>query len=545
MTNQEREKTKRAVIKFRQEPDFFIEKILGTETLEEYQRLLCRLFAKHDKLAVKACHSVGKTFIMARLALAFLYCYKGAKVITTAPTHRQVVKLLWGEIRSAKNKATTFLDGKLLTNELVIDDDWYAMGFSPEKGVSSNSSEQQGSSFQGFHAPYILIIFDEATGISKDIYTMAEGLTTSGAIVKWVCIANPTSRSSEFFKICNSAEWYVHTINCFDSPNMIANGFIDIEKVKEELEILRLLNDTDRIDRIRNYKKPNSNLINAQFVMSKCYTWGLRHPLTLSKILGEFPESDDNTAVKYEHVTRAIAREYFINPLTDDVSIGVDVARYGDDLSVITVLQGKKQLFKEKIKKGDGTEVAGAVVAMIHKFPRAPRISVAVDATGIGSGVFDILVDEKRLKHISSNVALHEIHFGSSVKHINKEEEERLKKLYENYKAYIFDELDRALRDELDILDEEVYETELCSILIKYSRSGRLVIESKEEFKARLKHSSDESDSLALANLARTLAPAYGTIAAEYSKNPDENFQRDRRNANPFKTAGRIKVKEY
>jgi len=271
--------------------DVWIEEVLG-DKLEEYQREICDLIVKYDRLNVKACHAVGKTWTLARVGLAFLYLYAGSKIITTAPTYRQVEKLLWGEIRAAKKRAKVALDGKQNLTELILDDDWYMMGFSPKVGAASDSGEQKDSSFQGFHAKYILIIFDEATGISRDVYTMAEGLVTSGYIVKWVCIANPTSRGSQFFKNCKKADWYTHTINCFDSPNMKANGFNTLEDVAEEINILRSLGDESRLDRIKTYLKPNHYLLSAQWALARFYEWGFDHPLTKSKILGEFTTID-------------------------------------------------------------------------------------------------------------------------------------------------------------------------------------------------------------------------------------------------------------
>jgi len=74
-------------------PQLFIEKVLGCSTMEAYQVNICNTVAEYDRVAVSACHAVGKTFLMARIVLWFLYCYPGDKIITTAPTNRQVEML--------------------------------------------------------------------------------------------------------------------------------------------------------------------------------------------------------------------------------------------------------------------------------------------------------------------------------------------------------------------------------------------------------------------------------------------------------------------
>lgn len=524
----------------RKRPDVFIEKVIG-DTLEDYQKEVCHSFVKHDRLAIPACHAVGKTFLMGRITLAFLSCYKNSIVITTAPTHRQVVALLWGEIRKAHKRSETALGGKLLTNSLTIDDDWYAMGFSPQKGAGTDSTEQQGSSFQGFHARYVLIIFDEATGVPRDVYTMAEGLMTSGVIVKWVCIANPTTRASEFFKITKQADWAVHGINCFDSPNMKANGFTNVARVELELSRLRKLSDQDRLARIKAYKKPNGHLLSAQWAIAKIYQWGFGHPLTKSKILGEFPDTEDNTIIKWQNIQKAFDRED--EPAPGDVRrIGLDVARFGEDSTVFTEMLGKVVTRIEADIKKSNTEVAGQAIAFILDSDKGAETHVVVDATGVGSGVVDILKDARRDGDLPDNVFIHEVHFAQAVMHPNPDKEKELRKTYHNLKSYIFDKLNEDIRDELTLPREEVYEEELPALLFTYSKQGKLLVEGKDDFKARYGKSPDYADSLALCNASKYLSKTHGSFTALAEKKVPKPFSK--RDRNRRKRSG-IKVTEY
>ena len=514
--------------------DVWIEEILG-DILEDYQKTVCSLIVKHDRLNVKACHAVGKTFLLGRVGLAFLYLYAGSKIITTAPTYRQVEKLLWGEIRAAKKRSLVPLDGKQNLTEIKIDDDWFMMGFSPKVGAASDNGEQNDSSFQGFHAKYILIIFDEATGISKDVYTMAEGLVTSGKIVKWVCIANPTSRGSQFFKNCKKADWYTHTINCFDSPNMKANGFNNKQDVADEIAHLRTLNDEGRLERIKNYDKPNHYLLSAQWAMARFFEWGFEHPLSKSKILGEFPDTSDDTIIDYASLSTAFDREVEIQP-EDKRYIGVDVARFGDDTTVITELIGSKWVSWHKMGKMRNTEVAGAVIAMVKEFTDYRPTHIQVDATGVGSGVMDILHEHFNETDYRFPIWVHEIHFGQGAEDEDKEEETKAKKTYLNLKAKMFDMLNEDLFKHLDLPYEEVYEDELTTLLYKFNRQGKMQMQSKEDYKKIMGFSPDHADSLALANWGRYCDNHYGSfedIQAPESQhthaNNKRNFKEDSR----------------
>lgn len=492
-------------------PAKFITGILGEEALEDYHYRICSAVNEYDRIAIKACHAVGKTWICGRLVPWFISTHKNSIVITTAPTNRQVETLLWGEIRKAVRRSKTRLGGSLLTKKWTIDDDWYAMGFSPQAGADSGSNEQQGSSFQGFHAKHVMIIFDEATGIPKDLYTMAEGLLTSGVTVKWICIANPTSSTSEFFQICKKAEWHVLTINCFDSPNMKANGFTNRAELSEEIDYLKTLSDHDRLKRIKNYKKPNGYLLSAQWAVAKLYEWGFDHPLAKSKVLGEFPSTSDDVIVKWESMQNAVNRDYVDLSYTKRY-IGVDPARFGDDLTVITEItdntwRGKYVSMKEEI-----SETSGRVVKLLLAGDMSKETHIGVDTIGVGAGVYSDLKEMKRLKELPENIYIHEVIFSSTHYSDNEKEQEEKEKHYENLKAYIFDKLNEDLRDRLSMPPEEIYQEETVNIFFKYSKKGKLLVESKDDYKKRMKKSPDTSDSLAICNYMRYMKPSYGSF---------------------------------
>ena len=140
--------------------EFHIRTVQGCESLLAKQSEICGLLSKHERVAVKACHGVGKTFVAARIVLAFGSSFPGSKIITTAPTGRLVKELLWSEIRSGFEQSRYKLGGEMLSTKWDLGPDWYALGFSPQKGTES---VQTPTNFQCFHAPQVLIIFDEAT----------------------------------------------------------------------------------------------------------------------------------------------------------------------------------------------------------------------------------------------------------------------------------------------------------------------------------------------------------------------------------------------
>lgn len=482
-----------AVLAAQKNPYIFINNVLGVDTLEEYQRRVIDTVWANDRTAVSACHDVGKTFLAARLAMTFLNVFPNSKVITTAPTYNQVERILWSELRAAHAKAKFPLGGRLNMTDWTFNPEWFALGFSP-KNEAGTLDEGQGtqSSFQGFHAPYLFLIFDEATGIQPGVWDMAEGLLTS-ANVKFLAIGNPTSTNSRFYQCFRSKEWAKVYLSCFDSPNLIANGITDVKKLEKELEKYKAMSDKQALEYVSKYKVVAPYLLTAKWVVQNAAKWGLDHPLTVSKILGKFPKTSDKALVSLTTVEESFERSYEPTP-SDRKTIGVDVARYGSDSSVLTGLHGKRQTDYRQCNKFDANEVAGEAISMSREMGGADII--VIDETGMGSGVVDLLNDEIG-KALPKNCEVRGVQFGETC------EDDEDKAMFSNMKARMFGLLRDDMKgpDGLVLLNESIYLEELPTIQFSYNKKGQMVMESKDEYKKRTKRPSpDSADSLALAN---------------------------------------------
>lgn len=476
------------------DPIFHIERVQGITTLEPYQHRIARAVAEHERVAISAAHDLGKTWLMSKLVLWIGSSFPGAKIITTAPTFNQVKRLLWSEIRTGFQASKFPLGGEMLSTEWKISSDWFAIGFSPQKSSGAGEGQGTASSFQGFHGAMVVIVFDEATGIPKSIWDQAEGMLTSGH-VRFVAIGNPTSRASEFFQCFKSPAWHKIHLSCFDSPNLIANGITDLQALIRELDLMRELPEGEQQARLKGYKIVQPKLLSTSWVVAMALKWGLDHPLFVSKVLGKFPDEDDHVLISLGTVEQAQAREYQPRD-TDKHSIGVDVARFGSDKTVITQMHGLKVFPPKVFVKRETTDIAGQVVSLIREIPKhhGTQITVVVDATGVGSGVVDSLNEAQRNGAVPSFVEIREVHFGGGV------ESDEDKKLYLNRKAKMFVRLSQALRENVCLPDDNVYLEELPTVVFKFDSKGRYVIESKDEYKRRTgRPSPDHADSLALA----------------------------------------------
>jgi hypothetical protein len=249
--------------------------------------------------------------------------------------------------------------------------------------------------------------------------------------------------------------------------------------------------------------------------------WGIKHPLVVSKCFGEFPEEDESVLISLGLIEAAIYRQYEVNEM-DRVSIGVDVARFGSDKTVITKIKGKKVLERKVLVKRDTMFIAGTLVTMVKDEP-SHNIHIVVDATGLGSGVVDSLNETKSQEKITvfKHVQIHELHFGASpiTQYSSPEEQEKMKAKYVNLKARMFVELAESIKKDLCLIEDDEYLLELPTIKYRFDSKGRWQIESKEEYRSRTgRGSPDSADSLALADFGRTDAIGSGIFTQELNK---------------------------
>ncbi len=164
----------------------------------------------YPEVYVPSCRSSGKSCTAAHVALWFLYTHSNSLVVTTAPTGRQVKRILWQEIRRAHVKATVRLGGDLLEQELTIDGKWYAFGFSSDEPTN----------FSGLCADWVLFGVDEATSIPSETSGAIDGVHSGGQTCL-LAIGNPADGSSAFAVRTAKADPTTKavTISAYDTPN--------------------------------------------------------------------------------------------------------------------------------------------------------------------------------------------------------------------------------------------------------------------------------------------------------------------------------------
>src|SRR2546429_90824 len=314
------------------------------------QEAILRALATERRVAVKACHASGKTFIAASAVLWFLSRYPDAIVVTTAPTWTQVEQVLWSEIHKAVQQSRIAFPVVNKT-ELRVGPGNYAIGLSTNEGVR----------FQGFHGR-VLIVVDEAPGVAADIWEAIEGIRAGGD-VRVLALGNPTIASGPFYDAftANRGGWATFTISAFDSPNL--QGLT--------LEELLALPD-DELDRaLRPY------LVTRRWVREKYAEWGPGHPLWEARVLGQFPRQAEDALISLAWLEAASLRTE--SDARGPLCAGLDVAGPGEDETVLVVREGSRIVSQLCWTKSDPR---GEVVAALAPY-RGRLGAVDVDAVGI------------------------------------------------------------------------------------------------------------------------------------------------------------------
>lgn len=442
------------------DPVFYVEEVVGDKLWHKQEEAI-RALVDNRIVTVRSCHGIGKTFLAARAAHWFLNTFENSYVITTAPTFRQVEELLWRQLRTVHMKSLLHGTGRLLKTMLEYSDEWFAMG------VSSDDTDK----IQGFHpnSGHILVIVDEAAGVAEDTYVAVEAIMTSlGA--RALLIGNPTKLSGTFYDSHHiDPKSYKIGISCFDTPNFTNNGI-------ETIDDLMTMNEAD-IEIIAPY------LITPQWARDKITRWGIDTPMFQSRVLGKHPSAEVNTLIPLEYIEAAMSEERLADLIAagDDhqpLSVGVDVARYGDDKTVITPRRGGIVEKQQVYGKIDTNETTGHVKML------PPAEFIGVDEDGIGGAVVDNLRHDRvdNVVGIVNNATARKDATGLKFVNLRSQLWWNMAEKFKTGQIYI-----PPTATELA--------AELSAVRYEITRQG-IAVETKEQIKKRIKRSPDHADSL-------------------------------------------------
>lgn len=336
------------------------------------------------------------------------------------------------------------------------------------------------AAFQGIHAPFVLVILDEANGIRGALHEAASSLT-SNDYSKMLMIGNPDDPAGEYYEAAKPGSgWFVVQMGAFDSPNFTG------EPIPEELKhdlIGRLYVEEKRKKWAPGWRWVDKNGADAssdhgvKVVPPENIKPEEINPFWSAKILGEFPHiSLEQSLIPLSWILRAQKKHILKkgSPI-----IGVDVGAGGDASVGAENDHGRCRILWED-HNPDTMQTAGKVIENVRS-SRAQKAQV--DIIGIGKGVVD------RCREQDEPV------FG-----VNVAEEADDPKRFINQRSELYWFVREQFEQDKIDLDPEDEDTaaEFAEIRYKRTSHGKIQIESKQEAKNRDVKSPNRAEAIIL-----------------------------------------------
>lgn len=308
-----------------------------------------RLLVDKRRLTIRSGHGTGKSSFLAWTILWSLICLSPCKVPCTAPTGHQLKDILWSEVAiwlRVLRERIPYLGRQI---EQIGDEVRLVDAPAECFAVARTARPEAPEALQGFHAPTIVFLLDEASGIADQVYEVAEGaLSTPGAYV--IQVGNPTRMAGAFY----------------DSHH----------KDRAEWECL-------------HWNGEESPIVSKEYIERMARRYGRESSVYKIRVLGEFAGNPDGV-IPLQWVLDAVDRDV---KQTGEILWGVDVARFGEDRTVLARRHGNTLPFPPQEWSGlDTMEVAGRIKHAWDSAAEADRPeTIFVDSIGIGAGVVDRL----------------------------------------------------------------------------------------------------------------------------------------------------------
>ena len=429
--------------KYAADPVGFCRDRLGFEPWSRQAEVMEAVNA-HHRVAVRSGHKVGKSRLDAAVALWWLHTRPRARVILTSSGALQVKSILWRELRQLHRGSG--LGGRCHLDPgtgLRLADGREILGFTTD--AAERMAGQSGDQ--------LLYIIDEASGFPSPIWEAVQGNLAGGGSV--LATGNPTRATGFFFDAFHAAAelWQTFHISSAETPNATGG-------------------------------EPVPGLATRAWIDEMLSEYGEDSPIIAVRVRGDFAAESEDAIISLALLVDS--HERWAPELHTDapLSIGVDVARFGDDDSVIWPVRGEVAMRPIVIHGYDTIEVAARAIQVAEELARpGERPTIRVDSIGYGAGVVDQLRRRTTIKTIGVNVAT---------------------KSQQPTKFRILrDQLWWGIRDWLreggTLPPDKKADAELLAARYSYDVRGRVVVAGKDSMRSQLGRSPDRADALALA----------------------------------------------
>ena len=391
------------------------------------------------QVAVASGHGIGKSALVAWIILWAMSTHEDTKGVVTANTENQLKTKTWAELAKWYRLCITRHWFEFTATAIFSKDPEHEKTWRIDMVAWS---ERNTEAFAGLHnkGKRILLVFDEASAIPDLIWEVSEGaLTDSDTEIIWCCFGNPTKNVGRF-RECFGKFRHRWTTKQIDSRTV---------KMTNKAQLQKWVDD-----------------------------YGEDSDFVRVRVRGIFPAASSNALLGPEEVEAAMARTYPIGQFDyAPVIMGVDVARQGDDSSVIARRQGQV-VYKLRAMRIPDTMLVASQVAI--EYDEHKTDTCFVDATGgYGVGVIDAM---RQTGHDCV-----EVYFSG------KASDQR----YFNKRSEMYFELAKWVKSGGALPKDDELKEELCATTYTY-QGDKFRLDDKDDIKEVLGRSPDKADSVAL-----------------------------------------------
>lgn len=415
-------------------------------------------------------HGIGKSALVAWIILWAISTFEDTKGVVTANTENQLKTKTWAEVAKWHRMFIARELFQMTATALFARDPLHERTWRIDMVPWS---ERNTEAFAGLHnqGKRILVVFDEGSAIPDVIWEVTEGaLTDRNTQIIWMTFGNPT-RNKGRFRECFPGGKFAHRWK------------------------------TEAIDS-RSVRISNKTQLNKWIT-----DYGEDSDFVRVRVRGMFPRVDAESFISFESAQAAVHRE--VDQPGGVVVLGVDVARFGDDASVIYPRCGRDASTREVevYYSLDTMRFAGKVAAA---FLRHGASICMVDGGGVGGGVVD------RLRQLQIPVI--DVQFGAAPDGYANEGEH-----YANKRAEIWGAMRRWLAGgsipALPTGENVTLMDELCApnySMVTKRGEECVILEGKREMRVR---------GVPSPNVADALACTFAMPTIEVSDGPREQMQ--------------------
>ena len=444
------DETAALLARWREHPEDFVRENFLVEPDKWQLRALRGLVGPGvHKISLKACAGPGKSCIEAWALLWFISLHgkpgSYPKAACLSNTRENLRDGLWAEVNKWHGRSE-FLKSQFEINaERLYQKDHKAEWFISARSFAQTASpEAMGESLSGIHADYVCVVLDESGGIHPIMLKRAKQAMSSVVYGLIIQGGNPTSREGCLFAAENEDGWLRISVTG-DPDDPERSPRVDLEGAKESIQL---------------YGRDNA--------------W------VRVFVLGQFPESSLNTLLGEGQVREAMTRVLRDTEYNwSQKRIGTDVARFGDDRTVLFPRQGRQAFAAVVMRKQDSKAIAGRLAVGIARF--GSELNMIDDTGGWAGGVIDF-------SGLAGNYLLPVNMSGSA------DDEDA----FANKRAECYWRAAQWVKGGGALPEDDDLPREACAATYFINAQGRIQIEEKVQIKKRLGKSPDKWDAFCL-----------------------------------------------